>query len=153
MEKTRLSARALRWADCAIAGVIMLIAAAMMITAYGYSLGSIRNIGPGMMPFLIGLSLLIAAGFALLRSRRDTFQMAGVPVFRAGAVIGGVVLWGLTIDRLGLVPATVILMLMASLAYGPMRWRSTLIAIAGTTIGCVLVFIYGFKLPFDIVSW
>src|SRR5690606_14488844 len=101
----------LRRADWAIAGIVMIIGLAFTVTAYSYSLGSIRNIGPGMMPFLIGICLMVGPVFVILRSRYETFEPVAIPLLRTAAIIGGVIVWGLTVDRFGLVPATVILML------------------------------------------
>lgn len=142
--------RAAQYADIAIALVLLAVGLGFTIIAYGHGLGSMRRIGAGAMPFLIGCALCLCSLICLFGALRGRIQVDVSPPLPVALVLIAVVAWALMVEPFGLVPATVVLMLIGTFAYGPIRWISTSIVIAAMCVGCVALFIYGFRLPFTI---
>jgi ABC-type multidrug transport system permease subunit len=65
---------------------------------------------------------------------------------QAALIVGAVVIFGLTLPRLGMAFALPMLVGVGSLASGEFHWREVLINALVLTIGCWLVFIKGLGL-------
>ncbi|MEW5422189.1 tripartite tricarboxylate transporter TctB family protein [Amorphus sp. 3PC139-8] len=142
--------RGAQYADIAIALVLFSIGVGFSVVAYGHGLGSLRRIGPGAMPFLIGCMLSLCALACLVNAVRKKIEVEVSPPLPVALIIVAVIAWALLVEPFGLVPATIVLMLIGTFAYGKVHWMSTLIVIAAMCVGCVALFIYGFRLPFTI---
>jgi len=107
--------------------------------------------GPGTAPRLFaGLLLLVSLAIAVIGMLSD-----GPPLERWGIrgpvlFIASVVFFGLTIRPLGLVIAGFGALLIAASASKEARLFETLIWSAVLTVACVLLFIYGLKLPLQL---
>jgi uncharacterized membrane protein HdeD (DUF308 family) len=125
-----------------------------LMTASSYPLGSLLRMGPGFFPSTIAV-LIILLGLALigaaLRSRpnRSSINIR----FRSILTIGlGIVLFALLLERAGLIPATLALVLVSSLAEP--RWRlrrAVLLALAMTALVYV-IFIIVLQIPVAAVN-
>jgi hypothetical protein len=125
-----------------------------LVTARDYPMGSLLRMGPGFFPYILA-GLVIVLGFALmatgLRPRREA---APVSVqWRAIAAIGlGIVLFAELLERAGLVPATLILVLVSSLGDPQWRpWRAGILAVAMAALVYV-IFIVVLQIPVAAVS-
>lgn len=131
-----------------IAGLVVLAAGAFF--AYGateYRMGSIVRMGPGFVPFwmgviAIGLGAIICAT-AIGRSGRAT-EIAWLPTL---CVSGAIVAFGLLLPRLGLVPATFAAAIVAALGNRKMRLPGKAATAAVITLVCWLVFLVALGLP------
>jgi hypothetical protein len=131
----------------------MFIAFGVAAIAIGsaYPLGTAARMGPGYFPRILGL-LLIALG-ALLSLR--AFKLVGN---RVGAfawkpliiILGSVVLFGLTLDYLGLVVSTILLIIVSSMASHEFTWKSSIISGVLLAAFTVAAFAWGLKLQFQI---
>lgn len=114
-----------------------------------YRLGSATAMGPGYFPFITSV-LLIGLGAANLFGalRAAALDRLRRPALRPLAMLAlGVLLFGLTIERFGLLPAIVCLVACATLA-GP-RFRAweaiALLVVLGAISGAL--FVFGLGLP------
>ena len=124
-----------------------------VIYAQRYNMGTLNRMGPAYFPVALGgvlafLGLLIA-----------------VPAwFRAGAgpdvswktlviVIGSVVLFGATLQILGLMLATMLTIVVASLADNDITWRERAILIVTVPPIIYLIFIFGLGMTVPVWPW
>jgi hypothetical protein len=119
-----------------------------------YRIGTAAKMGPGYFPFVLG-GLQTALGLCLLirslstgekETKRLSFRLRP-----ALTVLSSVVLFGLLLERLGLLPCTVLLILGSSMASDEFRMREAILS-AGALIMVVLV-VFVFFLKFQIPLW
>lgn len=117
-----------------------------------YSLGTGFTLGPGAFPVAVGAALVILGALTVLE--RPTGAAAVRPRLSPTLFVGaGILAWSYLVERYGLYPATVALVLLSGL--GPRELRpatalalAVLLAVAGH-----LVFIVGLGLPLDPIRW
>jgi Tripartite tricarboxylate transporter TctB family len=140
--------------DFAAGLIYVLMGAGFSIGALSYRMGDPARMGPGFFPFWIGILLAAVGVITALGGLKRTAEAD--PIKRPelgpmGWVLGGVVLFGLLLQPLGLVLALAALVLVSSRASHEFSWRgalaSTVLLIAFSTA----VFIYGIQL--QIALW
>jgi hypothetical protein len=102
-------------------------------------LGSLRlqfgvpqNPGPGFLPFLVGLLLLILSLALLIRSLRgrrekeSALATAGVKNFKLFGTVAALLLFALIFPYLGFLLTTIPLMIFLSRAIGGLNWKTSL---------------------------
>jgi putative tricarboxylic transport membrane protein len=119
-----------------------------------YELGTVRQMGPGMYPLVLGL-ILVGLGALLF-----------VPaMFRAGpsiqvsewrplvAITAAGTIFGLTIERFGIIPAVIVLTLISVLAGDKLRPIPALLLAIALAVCSMLIFQVGLKLPVKAFGW
>ena len=127
--------------------VFVAIGAAALLTGSGYEMGSAARMGPGYVPRLLGLGLvllgLVIAALGLVKGGEALAPVAPRPLI---GILGGTLLFGLMIDRLGLVVTVVAVTCVTAYAA---RERPGLIHIlllgAALALGCALLFVWGLR--------
>ena len=115
-----------------------------------YRFGSSASPGPGYFPFGLGMLLALLGGLVLFKSL--TLETEGGDKIGAFAwrpllvILGAVVLFGLLVQRAGLVVALPVLVLLSSLAGGEFGWKGALVAAVVLTLLSWAVFVLGLKL-------
>jgi len=134
---------------------LILLGAGFALAAQRYPFGSLARFGPGFFPFWLGIVLAglggLLAASALLGREGDEPGFATIDARSLAAVIGGVVVFGFVLTRLGLLLSVVILVLMSSLGSRDLRWPSTIAAAALLAAGCCAVFVYGLGLTVPVL--
>ena len=135
----------------------VLVACGLFVGVYAeqnYPLGTLRHIGPGMFPTILGYVLAglgaIVLFAALFRAGPGIAMPAYRPLF---AVLGGLLAFALTIEPFGLVPAIFLLIGIGSLAENRFRPLGIVIFAAAMSLFVVLVFQIGLQLPIDSFKW
>ncbi len=137
--------------------------AGVMFVAFGavavymsrnYPMGTAMRMGPGYFPHYLGM-LLIGVGAAvsikgLLKPGDRIGSWAVRPILTLGL---GIILFGLTIEPFGFVPALSILVLLSAFAGREFRPLEVLILITVLIAGAVGIFIYGIGLPYQLFWW
>lgn len=118
-----------------------------------YNLGTFSNMGPGMFPSLLG-GLLIVFGILTVVPALFRSGEAPAPDLRVAAcVFLSIAVFAATINRLGLAPAALLLIVTASLS----DRRLSLVGLAALStcliVFSVLVFIVGLRMPISIARW
>lgn len=115
--------------------------------ASGYPIGQLTRMGPGYFPLVLGI-VLVALGLGIAWQGRRVETAPAKPNVRAVcAVSSGMVAFGLLVHRAGVVPATIALVLLASLAEARPR-LGTIIGLAlGLAAFGYVVFIRALGLP------
>lgn len=138
-------------------GGTLLIGVGIGFTAYSVAtldLGRMSKMGPGLFPAalgvilaLIGLAILIPA---LFRAGRYPVRPEFGPT---AAVAGAIFVFALCAKPFGLVPAVMLMTLVASIADGRTKiWMALLLGIFLAAL-CSLIFVAGLNLQFPLVTW
>jgi hypothetical protein len=125
-----------------------------LLIARDYSLGTASRMGPGYFPR--GLSFIMLGIGAILVLR--ALKLQGPPII-VGAlkplviVILSVVVFGLAAPTLGMIVATVALVLVSSVASDEFRWKEAIVASIVLALFVVAAFGYGLKLQLPLLPW
>lgn len=122
------------------------------IYAQRYGIGTLRNVGPGFFPTVLGVSL---AGIGLLIAISALGRSGDPPSFEwrtCGLILGSFATFAITLRPLGLLVASFLAVIVSSLADRKMSWvvRLTLAAV----VSCLTVGIFVIGLNMSIpVFW
>jgi hypothetical protein len=134
---------------------IILIAIGLAGLWFGrdYEIGTVARMGPGYMPMLLSIGLLVFGGIIGLRAvTMDGPPIAPGPWYPAVAILICVLLFAFLIGSAGLAPATFTVAVLAAFASPDVRWKQVLALGVGLTIFCVLVFVYGLRQPIPVLG-
>ena len=128
---------------------------AAFLLARDYPMGTTVRMGPGYFPSLLGLLLTFAGavliGRSLVLQGPKVSRLALLPLV---CVLGAVLAFGVLLERLGLVAATVALIFIACLAAWELfRLRDIVILIVVLLAFAVGLFVYGLGLPLKVWPW
>ncbi|WP_299654877.1 tripartite tricarboxylate transporter TctB family protein [uncultured Jannaschia sp.] len=138
----------------AVSGLMFLAVAIYggVSTLMGLDIGSLDQMGPGFFPLALSVILGVIGVFVLLGARPDEDQLAPVN-WRAISLIGAApVAFGLTVRSLGLLPALLISVALATLSSSRIRPIYAAFVIIGVTAFCIAVFKYGIRVPYDLIN-
>lgn len=125
----------------------------IVIAGNQYTFGTPRRMGPGFLPEVVGVLLvLLAAGllFEALRTEPRPFAFRFQPVI---TVMLALVAFAVLIERSGMLPATFALVFLSALAEPPFRpLRTLVLAVAVSAMG-IGIFIYGLGLRLPVLNW
>jgi putative tricarboxylic transport membrane protein len=134
-----------------VAGTLLL-ALGMFVAHYAaahYRIGDPGQMGPGFFPVALGWTLAALGLVIALFAFRKTVHALHPPPFALRpliAVLAAVLVFSLLVERLGLVPATFALTLVAVFAERPFRWRRTLLLAASLALISWLIFTVALKM-------
>jgi hypothetical protein len=112
----------------------------------GMNVGTLRRIGPGFFPIMLGTAMaLLGAATLLERPERDADEPFGL--WPLACVAAALLAFAFLIDRAGLVAATVALVALTSAGLRHPSPRSAALAAAALCAIGYLVFILGLRLP------
>lgn len=133
-----------------IAGLLpVLLGLGIMAQSLTYGMGTLRVIGPGVYPMLLG-AVLTVLGLGILIAERSSQELAasGEVEWRSLLVIAAAVLsFALTIERLGLFPAVAIGAFIAGWADREANVKRNLLLGLCVAAFCSFVFIICLQLP------
>ncbi len=117
------------------------------VSSYKLKLGTPMQIGPGLMPFVLGILLLLCSIPIILRSlRKRKGGGGGIRVWEdwnlktVGIIMGFLFLYGVVLNRIGFILTTFIVFLPLYKIAGIERWRTALIVSILTVISTYVVF-------------
>jgi Tripartite tricarboxylate transporter TctB family len=137
------------------AGAIYLALAAIVLwVGRNYSFGSSARMGPGYFPAVLGGVLavfgVVSVGRSLLRPGEAVAAFAWRPLV---LVLGSVVLFGLLLDRVGVLVALPCLIVVSALASRYSRLNLTSVsALVGIVAFCVILFVKGLGVPMPLIG-
>ena len=113
-----------------------------------YAIGTAARMGPGYFPALLSWLLIALGGYIAARA----FVLEGPAISSVRwrslfAVLSGVALFALTIQRLGAAIAVVLVVLVAALGTRESRWKEVVPLAIFISAFCVVVFIIALKQP------
>jgi hypothetical protein len=132
--------------------MLIVIGGAAVVIARSYPFGTALRMGPGYFPTVLGTILTMFGLWFVVRAFRSTETIEPGWSLRALIVIPvSFVLFGLLMTHAGFVPALAVLIFGASLASTEFNLIEVLLLTAGLTFACVVVFIWGLGLPYQLI--
>ena len=134
---------------------LLFIALGAFAIVYGwrYALGTAARMGPGYFPLLISSGLTLIGLVLVVRSFYGSADELGAIGWRPLIfVLVGVFGFGLLIDRIGLLPAGVLLIVAARLADRKFALIETAVLAIALTLAAAAVFLYGLGLPIKLLK-
>ncbi|OWY04688.1 hypothetical protein B6V75_00610 [Thioclava sp. F1Mire-8] len=132
-----------------LAGGVLLVAIGLFVTLYAvdhYEIGSLRRMGPGFFPALLGGVLAVLGVMIALPALARRGEAIRIAWKECLAVLAAILVFAAGLDRVGLVPVTLASVLIATLAAPDRRigWRIALALVV--TLLSVAVFSFGLKM-------
>lgn len=136
-------------------GLVVAVGAFIALYAVAhYSLGSFSNMGPGMLPLLLGsILVLLGVAIAAMALRQDAVEPIDLEIRVLVAVAVAIGGFAVTVTTIGLLPAVLVLTLACAAADG--RPRPTGVVVLGTVLFAMVygIFTLGLGVEFPIVKW
>jgi hypothetical protein len=122
--------------------------------AQGYPMGTVLRMGSGYFPTILS-GILIAFGVALLfRALKTTESIEPGWSFRALVILPiAFIAFGYLLDRAGLIPALLVLVIGSALAGSEFRLVEVIGLAVLLTVLSIAIFIYGLGLPYPMLVW
>ena len=138
-----------------LAGLLfMAIGAGGFFVALAYPFGAIAEMGPGFFPRVLGVILV---GFGLVTLSRGL--RSGEPVKGAGGwrpllmLSLSLIAFGWLMERAGLVPALVVLVVTSAWAGKEFRWGEVAILTVVLCLMALAIFVWGLGLPYELFTF
>ena len=130
------------------AGVLFIaLGGGAALIALDYSFGTAGRMGPGYFPRWLGLLLALLGLILVLRSFKLVGEKLSFPTFMPLVIVlVSVFVFGIAVNYLGLVIATILLVTISSTASHEYRWKESVIAALALAVFVVIAFQYGLKL-------
>lgn len=143
---------------------MILLAGIAFVLAYDLPMGTLRQLGPGMLPkAFAAICAGLGALLALSSLRFHGEQLSGWSWRGVIFVLGGACIFGLTIrgfsvgpisvPSLGLLVAGPLVMIIAGLAADDLNLKQLLIFTVGMSAACIAMFKYALSLPIPLAPW
>ncbi len=133
-------------------GVLFIVFAVVaIITARGYSMGSVGRMGPGYFPIALGCFLALLGIITVAKSLTvDGERMEKLNLGPIATIVVAVALFGLSIERLGLIISIAIVTAILAVVFRGLSWISFLFLTGALIAFSVIVFVYALQLPLSI---
>jgi hypothetical protein len=145
----RLRVRVTRARRDVLAGLLFVaFGLAFAVLSTGYEVGSPVRMGPGYFPLVLGILLVGLGGLVAVRGVLfgDGDAIGIVPWRAIVLLLAAIITFGVTVRGLGLVPSTLIAVLLSALASRRATLISVLLVSVGLTALCMLVFVVALNL-------
>ena len=119
----------------------------------GYRIGTPARMGPGLVPLALGIVLIvcgIGAAVTGLRSSETARPMRARPMVM---VTLSRVVFALTVERLGFVPASALLIVLSGLSESPPKWIALAVLCAVLIPAAYFLFIVLLGIPAPAFAW
>lgn len=135
-----------------LAGLLFMgFGAAALVMAQSYAMGTAARMGPGYFPRGLGILLIVLGAVLALRGLRATDEPQPAWHWRPLAIVLlGVAVFVLAAQWLGLVVASLALVLVSSAASPEFRWKEALLSGVIQGAAAVTVFVWGLRIPLPV---
>ncbi len=149
-----MSSKSLQNKDCLAGIVFMLFGVLAFVISRNYESGSLLDMGPGYFPRILSVLLGLLGASILFRGVKsrmvDGVSWAFLPL---GILSLSMVLFGLLVERVGLVPSLAVLVLVSAAAGSEFKFREVLVLAAAVCLFAVVVFVWGLNMRFPLFAW
>lgn len=134
--------------DLVAGGLFALIGIATSLSSLGYALGTMRRMGPGYFPLLLGILLALLGATLMVQAWRkgadEPVEWGSIrpPLF----VLGGLALFGLSLPKAGFVVANALFIGFTSYAGREFSLRESVLLACALTAMAIIVFVIGLNL-------
>lgn len=134
---------------------LMFMAFGTFFVGFGtqYNFGTGANMGPGYFPTVLGiililLGMVISLGGLSAKAIEEKVDKCNWLILLL--ILGSVFLFGLLMQKFGLIVALFVLVVVSNYASHEFNWRTTLINVVVLIALCVLIFVLGLKLQIQL---
>lgn len=122
--------------------------------ALTYDLGTALRMGPGFFPLLLGGALILLGAAIVVEGllRAEAEAVGEIPWRAIFLIAASVLIFGLTVRRLGLAPATFAATLLAAFSSRRTGWIAAFVMAAGLTAVCLVIFVELLGLPAPMIG-
>jgi hypothetical protein len=137
-----------------LAGLLFLAFGALAVYfARDYPMGWIERMGPGYFPTALGATLCLFGACIMLRGLLSGEGVKGEWAWRPlGFITLSIVVFGFSLEKIGVIPAIVVTFVAAALAGREFRWKEVLILATLMSAFSAGVFVYGLQLPYPLLG-
>ena len=134
---------------------LMFAAFGIFFAGFGtqYTFGTGARMGPGYFPTVLGTILIVlgvAIALAAMSPKAEEHRVAKFSWFTILLVLGSVVLFGLLLNRAGLVISLVTVVMVSSYASHEFGWKAAIINTVALLALCLFVFVYALNIQFPL---
>ncbi len=135
-----------------LAGLLFIALGVMgFVVALSYPFGSLQEMGPGFFPRVLGVVLVGFGLVTIVRGWRSGERVEGAwswwPLL---LLVVALVAFGWLMERAGLIPALVVLVVTSALAGKEFRWGETLVLTVVLCLLALAIFVWGLGLPYSL---
>jgi hypothetical protein len=135
--------------DVAAGAFYVIAGAGFSLGALNYKMGDPARMGPGWFPFWVGILLVLVGVLTAANGLRrtaepDKLKRPDIPAL--AWILGGVVLFGILLQPLGLVLSLLVLVLVCMRASHEFNWRDALITAVALIVFSYVTFVWGIEL-------
>src|SRR4030088_1591965 len=128
--------------DVGAAIILIVIGLAGLWFGREYDIGSVSRMGPGYMPVLLSIGLLVFGAVIGLRA----VTVDGPPIatgrwYPTIMILVAVLMFALLIERVGLAPTTFVVAVICAFATSDVNWKQALALAITLALFCVVVFV------------
>ena len=138
--------------ESVVAACIIIFGAVMAYFGSFYGVGSLQNMGAGYFPVLLGFVTIFFGIATLLEVRHSPNPSPKIPWRPFVCVFSAILIWSLLVERIGLFPSSVLLVIIGSLGR-KINMRTMILTALLASAAAVLIFVEGFSLPLRVVAW
>jgi hypothetical protein len=138
--------------DVGAAATFILIGVAGLWFGRQYDLGTASQMGPGYMPMLLSIGLILfgmVVGLRALAMQGPAFER--IRWRSALLILAAILAFALLIETAGLLVATFAVVILAACASGETSWKETIGLAFCLAIFCVVVFVFALKQPIPVL--
>lgn len=135
-----------------LAGLLfILIGGLAVVIARDYPMGSAARMGPGYFPTILGGLLCLFGVYVAVRGILSAGRIRGEWGWKPLALLTlSILLFGVTVERLGLIPALVVMFFVGAAAGREFRFKEVLLLTVLMSAFAAAVFVFGLKLPYPL---
>ena len=135
-----------------LAGLLFILLGGLAVFfARDYPMGWVERMGPAYFPTLLGGILLLFGLYVMIRGILSGAKVEGAWGWRPLALITlSIVVFGFTLEKLGLVPSIVLMFFAAALGGREFRFKEVFLLAIVMSAFAAGVFVYGLKLPYPL---
>ena len=135
-------------------GLYLALGMALLWFGRGLAVGTSARMGPGYLPAVLGCLLVLLGGVSVVRSFVRSGEAIGAIAWKPMAlVLGAIALFGMLLERAGLIIALIALIGVSALASRHTRLDATSVAaMIGIVAFCALVFVKGLGVPMPLIG-
>jgi len=123
------------------------------IVSLDYRVGTLARMGPGLVPLALGGILVLTGGAAVGLGLRSDEKAPSLRVRPMIAVTLALIAFAFTIERLGFVPASVLLIFISGMSERPVKWKALAFLSLVLSPAAYLLFIVLLGIPAPAFAW
>jgi len=144
----------IRISNLIAAMIVLLFGVVVMVEAFDHDMGTMLRIGPGFFPLCLGVGLLfIAVAIVFDPHKSEDDKLMHVSWRQVSSIAISIAAFALLIESAGLIPAAAAMICISALANPASKLKATIALAVLLPVVLGVVFVYGLKMPIDMIAW